>query len=69
MGRNYSSSYIKYPGIFLDENLNWKKHISILSSKLRRANGALAKLHHFVPTKTLTSEPEISVNQFNQQPS
>ena len=51
----YSSSYIKYLGIFLDENLNWKKHISILSSKLRRANGALAKLRHFVPTKTLTS--------------
>ena len=51
----YSSSYIKYLGISLDENLNWKKHISILSSKLRRANGALAKLRHFVPTKILTS--------------
>ena len=43
------SPYIKYLGIFLDENLNWKKHVSVLSSKLRRANGALAKLHHFVP--------------------
>ena len=51
----YPSSYIKYLGIFLDENLNWKKHISILSSKLRRANGALAKLRHFVIPKTLTS--------------
>ena len=51
----YSSSYIKYLGIFLDENLNWKKHVSVLSSKLRRANGALAKLRHFVPHKTLTS--------------
>ena len=51
----YPSSYIKYLGIFLDENLNWKKHISVLSSKLRRANGALAKLRHFVPLKTLTS--------------
>ena len=51
----YPSSYIKYLGIFLDENLNWKKHVSILSSKLRRANGALAKLRHFVPPKTLIS--------------
>ena len=51
----YPSSYIKYLGIFLDENLNWKKHISMLSSKLRRATGALAKLRHFVPPKTLTS--------------
>ena len=51
----YPSSYIKYLGIFIDENLNWKKHVSILSSKLRRANGALAKLRHFVPPKTLTS--------------
>ena len=51
----YSSSYIKYLGIFLDENLNWKKHVSVLSSKLRRANGALAKLRHFVSHKTLTS--------------
>ena len=51
----YPSNCIKYLGIFLDENMNWKKHISTLSSKLRRANGALAKLRHFVPTKTLTS--------------
>ena len=51
----YPSSYIKYLGIFLDENLNWKKHVSILSSKLRRANGVLAKLRHFVPPKTLIS--------------
>ena len=51
----YPSNYIKYLGIFLDENLNWKKHVSILSSKLRRANGALAKLRHFVPPKTLIS--------------
>ena len=51
----YPSSFIKYLGIFLDENLNWKKHTSILSSKLRRANGALAKLRHFLPLNTLIS--------------
>ena len=51
----YPSSFIKYLGIFLDENLNWKKHTSILSSKLRRADGALAKLRHFLPLNTLIS--------------
>ena len=51
----YPSNYIKYLGIYLDENLNWKKHIEVLSSKLRRANGALAKLRHFVSPQILTS--------------
>ena len=45
----YPSSYIKYFGIFLDENLNWTKHISILSNNLRRANGALVKLRPLRP--------------------
>ena len=35
------------------ENLNWKKQISILSAKLRCANGALAKLRHYMTQKTL----------------
>ena len=26
------------------KNLNWKKHVSILSSKLRRANGLISSL-------------------------
>ena len=45
----YPSSYIKYIGIQLDENLNWRQHDSILSSKLRRVDGALAKVRHFIP--------------------
>ena len=51
----YPSSSIKYLGIYLDENLNCRRHVSILSNKLRRTNGALAKLRHFIPPKTLTS--------------
>ena len=51
----FPSNYLKYLGIFLDEHLNWKKHTDILSSKLRRANGALSKLRHFVPPGTLKS--------------
>ena len=49
--RLYPSSYIKCLGIYLDEHLNWKKYINILSSKFRRANGVLAELRHFIPKK------------------
>ena len=53
--RLYPNQFIKYLGIYLDENLNWKKHISVLSSKLRRANGALSKLRHFTTPEILRS--------------
>ena len=49
------SSHIKYLGVILDENLSWKYHIQILSQKLRRANGALCKLRHFVPKCVLVN--------------
>ena len=49
------NQFIKYLGIYLHENLNWKKHISVLSSKLRRANGALSKLRHFTTPEILRS--------------
>ena len=49
------SNHIKYLGIFLDENLNWEKQINVLTSKLRKANGALAKLRHYIPTEILIS--------------
>ena len=53
--RLYPSTFIKYLGVFLDENLSWRKHIDTLSLKLRRANGALAKLRHYLsPTVLVT---------------
>ena len=40
------STFIKYLGVFLDENLSWNNHVKSISLKLRRANGALSKLRH-----------------------
>jgi hypothetical protein len=47
------SSSIKYLGAHLDEHLTWNAHISQLSIKLRRANGALSKLRHYLPQHIL----------------
>ena len=49
------SKWVKYLGVHLDEHLNWKIHTSAVATKLRRANGALSKLRHFVPTKLLVN--------------
>ena len=49
------SKSVKYLGVHLDEHLNWKTHISSIAPKLRRANGALSKLRHYVPSKVLLS--------------
>ena len=47
------SKSVKYLGVHLDEHLNWKAHVSSVAPKLRRANGALSKLRHYVPSKLL----------------
>ena len=49
------SNVVKYLGIFIDEHLNWRHHINFVCTKLKRANGALSKLRHYVDKKTLTS--------------
>ena len=53
--RLFPSQSIKYLGVIIDENLNWCQHIKALSIKLRRANGALSKLRHYVPNYILIS--------------
>ena len=45
----------KYLGVISDQNLNWKRHISHVSSKLSRYTGLLYKLRHFVPKNALLS--------------
>ena len=47
------SQNLKYLGVLIDEHLNWKAQISSLCSKLRRANGALSKVRHHVPSNIL----------------
>ena len=47
------SKHVKYLGVYLDEHLSWKPHVLAIATKLRRANGALSKLRHYVPFKVL----------------
>ena len=54
--RIHISCYVnKYLGIFIDENLNWKKHINKISTKLIKGNAMLSKLRHFVNKDILFS--------------
>ena len=46
---------MRYLGIKIDENLNWKIHTHDLASKLNTANAVLAKLRHFVNSEVLRS--------------
>ena len=47
------SDCIKYLGVLLDYDLSWKSQINNVAAKLKRANGALAKLRHYVPKDVL----------------
>jgi hypothetical protein len=51
----FFSPFVKYLGVLLDPHLSWKFHTSDLAAKLRRTNGAISKLRHYVPRKTLIS--------------
>ena len=53
--RIHASQYFKYLGVFIDENLNWKKHINEISTKLIKGNAMLSKLRHFVNKDILLS--------------
>ena len=53
--RIYQSKSIKYLGIYLDSTLSGRAHCEILIKKLRRANGMLTKVRHYVPKQELKS--------------
>ena len=44
---------IKYLGITIDENWNWKHHVSDTAIKLNRTNALLFKIRNFVNVNTL----------------
>ena len=46
---------MRYLGINIDENLNWNQQIYDIAIKLKKANGILSKLRHFIDRKTLKS--------------
>ena len=51
----YPLNSVKYSGINIDENLNWKKHIFDIAIKLNKTNGILSKLRHIIDSKSLNS--------------
>jgi len=51
----YPSDSIKYLGVHIDSTLSGKAHCTVLASKLRRANGLLSKIRHYVPKNELVS--------------
>ena len=46
--RLYPSQSVRYLGIKIDQNLNWKDHINDIAVKLNRANALLVKITNFV---------------------
>ena len=53
--RLYPSNSIKYLGVKIDENLNWKDHIHYIATKLNRANALLSKIRNYVNFNILKS--------------
>ena len=49
--RLYTTNSVKYPGIKIDENLNWHQQINDVAVKLHRANAMLSMVRHFVHKK------------------
>jgi len=45
---------LKFLGVFLDENLNWKEHINFVASKISRSIGIIAKAKFFLSHISLT---------------
>ena len=51
----YTSNSIRYLGVKIDENLNWKDHIHDIATRLNRANALLFKIRNYVNFNTLKS--------------
>ena len=45
--------FTKFLGVFIDEKLNWKKHIAHISSKISKGLGAMGRVSNILPKKVL----------------
>ena len=45
--------FTKFLGVYIDENLNWKKHASEMSSKISRSIGIMSKVKYILSRKLL----------------
>ena len=45
--------FIKYLGVFIDENLSWSYRIYHIASKISKSIGFISRIRHFVPLSTL----------------
>ena len=41
-------NHVKYLGIMMDNNLNWKSHATYIAKKIKRSIGILSKLRYYV---------------------
>ena len=53
MRKDYPSKSVKYPGLKIDENLNWKDQTHDVATKLNRVNARLYKIKNNVSFNTL----------------
>ena len=53
--RIHACPYVKYLGVFINENLNWEIDINEISTKLIEGNAMLSKLRHYVNKYILLS--------------
>ena len=51
-GLRFSRS-TRYLGIEIDQHLDWKQHQNNLAKKLRKENGIIEKLRHYLPVEAL----------------
>ena len=54
-GKDYTSNSVKYLGVKIDENLNWKDDLHDIAAKPNRANALLFKIRNYVDFNTLKS--------------
>ena len=46
-------NHVKYLGIMMDNNLNWKSHAKYIAKKIKRSIGILSKLRYYGTFDTL----------------